>query len=240
MLQSAPPPSRDVAAAEILLRYGWLAACPEWFQQWMLARIQWRQGAAGSQINQGGEVGDRLWCVAEGQIAYISALSSPEVGASLFGYPGTWWGYAPIYNLPYQISGIGRTDYLVGSVSIPEIKSWLAEEPRAWEHFGHGVTDTQAITGGAHQDQLLTDSRRRVAAALLRLCGRRHTRYPILAADEFFCTQDELARASALSRNTAGLYLRQMETDGIIDVRYAQIRIHDADRLIAIADFESD
>lgn len=223
-----------------MLRYGWLAACPPWFQQWILARIQWRAGSAGSQISQGGEIGDRLWCVAEGQIAYISALSSAEVGASLFGYPGTWWGYAPLYNLPYQISAIGRTDYLVGSVSIPEILGWLAEEPRGWEHFGHGVTNTQAITGGAHQDQLMTDSRRRVAAAILRLSGRRFKRYPVIAADEFFCTQDELARASALSRNTAGQYLRQMEADGLIDVRYGQIRIHDAERLAAIANTETD
>lgn len=235
-----PPPSRDVAAAGIVRRYGWLAACPDWFQTWMLDRIQWRAGQAGSQINQGGEIGDRIWCVAEGQIAYISTLSSAEVGASLFGYPGTWWGYAPIYNMPYQISGIGRTDFLVGSVSIPEIRAWLAEEPRAWEHFGHGVTDTQAITGGAHQDQLMTDSRRRVAAAILRLSGQRSTRFPILAAEEFFCTQDELARASALSRNTAGQYLRALEAEGLINVGYGLIRIHDADRLVHIADVEAD
>lgn len=86
----------------------------------------------------------------------------------------------------------------------------------------------------------MTDSRRRVAAAILRLSGRRHTRFPILAADEFFCTQDELARASALSRNTAGQYLRQMETDGLVDVRYGQIRIHDAESLAGIANTEAD
>lgn len=240
MLVSLPLPSRDAAAVEIIRHYGWLASCPDWFQAWMLEHLQWRAGAAGTQINQGGEPGDRIWCVADGQIGFVSALGSAEIGHSFFGYGGTWWGQGPIFGMPYQISAFGRTDYLIGSASVTEIKAWLAKDPRGWEHFGNSVTDMQRITGGAHQDQLLPDSRRRVAAALLRLSGRRYTRYPILAADEFMCTQEELARASALSRNTAGRIVREMEEEGVIDIGYASIRIHDAARVTAIADTDTD
>jgi CRP-like cAMP-binding protein len=82
----------------------------------------------------------------------------------------------------------------------------------------------------------MPDRNRRLAATILRLGGHRHRRYPINPPLAITMTQEELAGTSALSRNTAGKYLREMEDEGLIDCRYGNIRILDPGRLAEIAD----
>ncbi len=230
MLQSE---TQDPVA--LITRYGWLAACPDWFRDWALSRLRWRNGMAGTQISQGGDEGGAMWCAAAGQIAYVSALGAASVGTSFFGWPGSWWGQAPLFGLPYQTSAIGRTDYVVGSLPLADIRAFLAREPRGWEWFGHSLTDVQIVTAGAYQDQLLPDSRRRLAAAILRLSGRRHRRYPVFTPDLIWCTQEELAAAATLSRNTAGAHFRRFEAEGLVEGAYRSIRLLDPARLEAFA-----
>lgn len=52
----------------------------------------------------------------------------------------------------------------------------------------------------------------------------------------FACTQDQLAGATALSRNTVGEILRGFAEAGMVVAHYGQIKIVDAARLMRVAD----
>lgn len=219
----------------VVNRHGWLAACPEPFRRFIGSKLRWRAGEAGQSVCHAGDEGAQLYCCARGQIAYLSALGAPSVGSAYFGYPGSWWGVAPLFGLPYQVSAIGRTPYLVGSFSVAEARAYLAANPAAWEQFGLLLTDLQIVSAGGHLDQLNPSSLTRVAGAILRFSGRRHRRYPVDCPISFVCSQAEIATAAAVSRNTAGNHLRTLEARGLIDAGYTSICIRDVEGLETLA-----
>lgn len=127
----------------------------------------------------------------------------------------------------------------MGILSMRQLQAHLHRHPADWEAVAHGISDLLLMGAGAHADLLIESSRNRVAATLLRLGGNRHRRYPQCVPRLFECTQDELARATGLSRNTAGLHLRTLERQGHIGIGYGQIAILNPQALAAMADSDS-
>jgi CRP-like cAMP-binding protein len=118
------------------------------------------------------------------------------------------------------------------------LRARLAAHPAEWQHMTLAMAGLFRHMAGAHADMLISDSRRRVAAAVLRLAGHRHRMHPLsppLVPPAIICTQEQLAGAVALSRNTTGKIMRDLETEGLIDARYGRIAILDAARMIAMS-----
>jgi CRP-like cAMP-binding protein len=59
--------------------------------------------------------------------------------------------------------------------------------------------------------------------------------HPMTPPRLIFCTQEQLAGAVALSRNTTGRIVRDLEADGLISARYGRLAVLDATRLRAVA-----
>jgi CRP-like cAMP-binding protein len=233
-IQSIAPKPCDGAAD--IQTHGWLASCPAAMQDWLVGALRWRRVASGTTIMHGGDPEGAVWCVGEGQVAFDTTLGRPDIGLAFFALPGMWFGFLPLLGVPRAASAIACTDSLVGSIGVGAFRMRLAEHPGDWESIARAGTDNFVLAAGAHVDQLIPDSRRRLAAAVLRLTGLRHRRFPIRPVAHIVCIQEQLAGAAGISRNTAGKHIRQFEADGLIDCRYGRIAILDPFRLQAIAD----
>jgi CRP-like cAMP-binding protein len=215
---------------------GWLAACTSAFRDWVLANLLWRKVPEGQTASHAGAEDMGLCAIGQGQLVFLTGFAMPDIGTAYVGLPGMWFGHAPLVGLPMIGSTVARVDSLVGIIRLTHLRTRLAEHPLDWQQIALTQSDIFIHAAGAHADLLMPDSRRRLAATILRLGGHRHRRYPISPPPQIALTQEELAGTSAVSRNTAGKYLRDMEDEGLIDCRYGKLRILNPTRLKAIAD----
>ncbi len=120
-----------------------------------------------------------------------------------FAHPAFWFGFAPLIDgKPRRLTAGAKTP--VGLVKIPEaaIKEALSERPEWWRQLLLPTLNYADVVVSI--DLLIRDSERRRAATLLRLSGRRFAGPGDSDAVEVPVTQDDLAGAANLSRNSVG------------------------------------
>jgi CRP/FNR family cyclic AMP-dependent transcriptional regulator len=227
---------RFLSATSFVAANGWLASCSPAFRDWMLAQLQWQQYRNGDGVSHAGDTEGALYCVVEGQVRFAAGVGVADIGSSYFGLPGTWWGHAPLLGGKRLGSIVAAGETLCGAVPVSLLRTRLAGHPEDWQAITLGIADLFQLSAGGHADLLIPDSQRRVAATILRLGGRRHRLFRIAPPAQFLCTHEELAGATALSRNTIGKLLRQFEQAGLVDSRYGRIAIIDSRRLRALVD----
>lgn len=235
-LAAAIPPA-SLPPAEAIQRHGWLAATPPPFRHWAANALQWRTARRGEVLTHAGDERGGLHCLAAGQIVFMACLGGQLV-TSFHGFCGSWWGQAPLVGVSRTGTTMARTDSTYGVLPQAALKARLAAHPEEWEQLTRGMSDLFLQAAGAHSDSLIEQSRNRLAALILRLGGNRHRLFPVNPPPAFACTQDELARAAGLSRNTAGLHLRELQARGLVRIAYGEIQALDPDALRRLADCE--
>ncbi|MFN3370111.1 MAG: Crp/Fnr family transcriptional regulator [Sphingomonadaceae bacterium] len=178
-------------------------------------------------MTHAGDTEGGFHAMVEGQGAFMSASSHEETGISFMGYPGTWWGQGPLLGLPRSGFTVARSPCRIAILSLPLLRRRLSEVPADWEAISLVWSDLFLMAAGAQTDLLIPGHLPRLAAAILRLGGNRHRRFPVDAPQTFLLTQEDLAGAIGLARNAAGRLLRQLEAQGLVDARYGRITILD-------------
>jgi len=228
-------PSQAIAA---ITATGWLAITPPDFRDWVVAQLQWRGFAGGEGISHAGDDGGAIYVVGEGQVHFSAGFGGDDIGIIGIGLPGTWFGHAPLIGHDLISSAVAASDLLLGALPRSVLRTRLTEHPGDWQWMMLSMAGLFRHMAGAHADMLIADSRRRVAATILRLGGHRHRMHPLsplVVPPDIVCTQEQLAGAVALSRNTTGKIVRDLEGEGLIDARYGRIAILDAERMTALA-----
>lgn len=226
------------AAMAYIAANSWLAACKPEFRDWMLANLHWQTYEAGDTVSHAGDDTGALYCVADGQVSFVAGVGVADIGAGHFGLPGTWWGHAPLLGGQRLGSVVAVADTICGGVPISLLRGRLKSHPEGWRAIAMGLAALFNQSAGAHADLLIADSERRVAATVLRLGGYRHQMFPAKPPASFACTQEQLAGATALSRNTVGKLLRGFEQARMLDARYGRIAILDPAQLTALISAE--
>jgi CRP/FNR family transcriptional regulator, cyclic AMP receptor protein len=222
----------------ILARYGWLAHAAPAFRDFMLANLIEQDVEAGVAVTHAGDELGGIFAMIEGQCQFFTTIGSSGTGMTQLGYPGSWWGQAPLLGMRRVGFVIARTRSRVGIVPLAAVKVHLAEYPAHWEEIAHCYTDLFRQTAGAHVDSIIPDHRKRMAATLLRLGGNRHRRFAVDVPESFLCPQEDLAGAMGLARNTVGRLLRALAADQLLSQHYGRVRLLDVRRLEALADGE--
>jgi CRP-like cAMP-binding protein len=231
--------NREAAAIAAICATGWLAITPAGFRDWALLQLQWRSFAAGEGISHAGDDGGAIYVVAEGQVHFTAGFGVDDIGISVIGLPGMWFGLAPLIGHELVSSAVAASDLLCGVLPRSALRARLAAHPKDWQQMTLAMAGLFRHMAGAHADMLISDSRCRVAATILRLGGHRHRVHPlspVVVPPAIICTQEQLAGAVALSRNTTGKILRTLEADGLIDARYGRIAILNAERMMALVE----
>jgi CRP/FNR family transcriptional regulator, cyclic AMP receptor protein len=211
----------------VLAQHGWLSATPVEFQQALLSRCRWKHLEAGDRITVGGEETGDLIGLARGTIEMTTVLGVSETPMMHLGYPVFWLGYGPrISGQPRRISANAKSPVWLASVPQATVMALLGERPEWWQHFLPLALAYGDVAINIAADMLIRGSERRCAAALLRLSGRRFPDQGDAAPVEIPLSQDELADAANLSRNTTGEVLRKLATRGLIELGYRCIIVH--------------
>lgn len=224
-----------LGGADVISQIGWLSGCTPAFRKWVLKTLQWRLVQSGTGISFAGDEDGGFFCLGQGQVTFQIGLGG-TLATGYFGFPGSWWGQGPLLGVARLGSVTARTESVVGILPMRALEARLAEHPQDWAEIARGVADPLISAAGAHADLLIESSRNRIAATLLRLGSNRNRLFRVLVPRRFECTQDELARATGLSRNTAGFHLRALERAGLIRMGYGMIELLDTQALTAIAD----
>lgn len=216
---------------------GWLSAAPAEFQLAILSRCEWRRIEAGAPIQAGGEEDGELIGLAKGIVEMRTILGRADTPIMHFAHPVFWFGYVPVLTgRPRRIAASARTPVWLARIPQAAVRALLAERPEWWRH----LMQLSIIYGDVSQtiaaDLLIRDSERRCAAVLLRLGGRRFAGPEDKEPVEIPVTQNDLAGAANLSRNSVGAMLQRLAARGLIEQGYRGVAVRAPKALRAFVD----
>jgi CRP/FNR family transcriptional regulator, cyclic AMP receptor protein len=221
----------------VLSQRGWLSGTPVEFQRAILSHCRWRHLEAGAQVQLGTEESGDLIGLASGTIQITTIFGVADTPMMHLIYPVSWLGYGPIiFRQARTIPATAKSPVWLASMPQFAIMGLLTEQPQWWQHFLPLAAVYGDTVFNIAADLLIRGSQRRCAAVLSRLGGRRFAGRRDAAQVEVLVTQDELAAAANLSRNTTGAVLRKMAARGLIELAYRSIIVRSPTALRALVD----
>lgn len=203
----------------IMSTRGWLSATPADFRQAILSCSRWERLEAGAAIQTGGEEQGELIGVVDGIVEMRSVLGQPDTPIMHLAHPVLWLGYGPIaFDRPRPTAASARTPVWLVRITHADVEKALSARPEWWRHFIKPAITNGDIALTAAADLLIRDSDRRCAAVLLRMSGRRFPGPEHSKPADVPITQDELAGAANLSRNSVGAILKQLAARGLVEL----------------------
>lgn len=216
------------------LRAGWLGDLPRDFADSFVAIGRWVRLDRGQIVFGNGEEGTYLYGIARGTARMHITMNEHEQRMGHIIGPGFWFGDAEfVAGIPRIMEVDAATDLVLLRVVLSDFRQLAQAFPDAWRWISLLVVQHMFISIGAADDLMLADARKRLAAVLLRLSGRRLGHLASPPINIIPATQQELAAAANLSRASAGRILKEMEEMGEISIEYGALQIRDAGALAA-------
>ncbi len=219
-----------------LLHDQWFASVPKERRELLLALARTQDVEASHHVFRLGDPPSGLYAVLEGEVRLISYPASGRERVNLQLLPGSWFGelsvldgesrsHDAVAHERSRLLFIGRAAFEAAVRETPELvrdlARLLAQRLR------------QAVT---HADTIVTQRLRvRMARLLLGLRPARHDDMAPGTPWHLIVTQDELAEAAGASRQAVNRELKQLETEGHLELRYGSLLIHDKVGLDEIA-----
>jgi CRP-like cAMP-binding protein len=216
---------------------GWLSATSPEFQRAILSGCDCRPLEAGAPLQVGGEDHGEMVGLASGILELRTTLGPADTAIMHFAHPVFWLGFVPtLFKQPRRAAASAKTR--VWLVRIPEatIRRTLKDNPHWWAFFLQPLLEYGDLTATIAADLMIRDSDRRCAAALLRLAGCRYPGALDAAPVEVPLTQNELAGAANLSRNSVGTMLQRLAARGFVEVGYGTMIVRAPAALRAFVD----
>ena len=207
-----------------LTERGWLSTAPVDFQRAVLAHSRWQSLEAGAPVQGGGEETGEMIGLAKGAVAMRTVLAAPDTPVMHIERSVCWFGYGPIASShPRVIAVNAHTPIWLARAPQRAIMRVLDERPEWWRHFLQLLMTYGTTATAIAADLMIRNSERRCAAVLARLAGCRFGRPEQNMPVEVAITQDTLAAAANLSRNSAGTALRKLVSRGFVELGYRGI-----------------
>lgn len=217
-----------------LVQNGWLGRTPPEFQRALLAIAIWREVEAGETIGLTGELGGSLCGVASGQVGYASGLGPSITPVVQIGHAGSWVGILPLFDIPRAADTTARTAALVACMPITRVLGLLDEHPRWWRPIADLALEFTLTYATAMTDLMISDSRQRCIAVLLRAGGCRFQDSANPVSPAIVLTQEELSVMANLSPYPTGKILRDLHRQGLVKLGYRSVTLLDPAALRAV------
>ncbi|CAG9175531.1 Crp/Fnr family transcriptional regulator [Cupriavidus pinatubonensis] len=225
-------PSRAEAAAT-LQASAWFSQLPDPLREALLEDGTWRHLAAGEALFARGDAFDGLYCVASGTMQVDAAGESGK--AALLGLleAGAWFGEICLFDgLPRTHDARAVHAARLWHVPRASLERRLAQHPAWWREFGLLLAaKTRLVFDYVEEMQLLPPAARtaRRLAAIARGYGNpaHGTDDATPAVQAVRIPQEQLAQILGLSRQTVNQALRELESRGLLRLRYGSIELLD-------------
>jgi CRP-like cAMP-binding protein len=225
-------------ARHFLRSNGWLSVVEPEFADAVLEASHFRTFERGQVLSEGGAVGGAMVGIVSGQVGVRWDNGCSDSELAHIGLPGSWWGSAPLWDVPREAEARARTHVQALQIDIRDLRAIIGRVEGGWRALGLHAVDVIAQLITAHDDLMIKDMRRRFIMVLLRLAG--HRREPILPMkpESISVSHDELARAANLTRSPVARILHELEAGGFVRLEYRTITIVDPKGLAALAQAE--
>jgi CRP-like cAMP-binding protein len=223
--------TRSARSSLFLDENGWLSDLPPKLRSALLEVSRLGLYRTGDRVYGLGDPPGGLYGLEEGSLALEAAQSGSPPQKGFLIHPGTWIGEGPVAGLEARITGAWATrPSRVLSIEIAGFRRVAAHNPELWRHLVLLALQNSMRVIGLAQDLMLRGSRQRLAALLARLGGLRDDHRPVPAVVD--ATQGEIAAIANLSRGVVSRLLLEMEQEGLVRLRRANVEILDPDRLL--------
>ena len=208
----------------ILASRGWLTATPVDFQRAILSRSRWQRLEEGEPVQAGGEGVGELIGLAQGAIEMRTILGPADTPLMHIARPVFWLGYVPlILGQCRRITASAKSSSWLARVPDDAVRKILSDRPEWWQFFLQPAIIYGDVSQTIAADLLIRDSERRCAAVLLRMAGHRFADPDDTTPAEVPLTQNELAGAANLSRNSVGTMLKRLAARGLVELGFRAI-----------------
>lgn len=216
---------------------GWLSQVAPAFRDALLPMARWHRAEAGTYLTHAGDEAGDLIGVAEGTVAFTPTEGLPSTPTMHVAEAVVWMGYGPLVKpMARIVTAEARRPVLFASFAQARVQALLHREPSGWQAIARLAAEFGLLSSLMAADLLIPASDQRCAAVLLRFAGQRFAGPRDGLEVTVPVTQEELAAAANLSRNSAGAILRRFAAQGWIATGYGGIRVLQPVRLRAILD----
>jgi CRP/FNR family transcriptional regulator, cyclic AMP receptor protein len=222
---------------QVLAESRWLAATPPEFRTAFLALARWHRAEAGAAITLAGDEAEDIIGLAFGTVGFTLTHGRPDTPMLHLAKAPFWMGYGPLLlGRPRVVTVIARAPCRFASFSRSKLFLLAESRPGWWRPFTALVGEYGDTTSLIAADLAIPGSEIRLLAVLLRFGGVRFAGSDDAGPVVVAVTQDELAAAANLSRNSVGTILRRLAAEGLVEVGYAGVTLHEPARLRAMLD----
>ncbi len=182
-----------------------------------------------------------IYCVLDGVIR-LSAVNA-EGRESIMGFaePSQWFGEISLFDrLPRSIAATAEDSATVLHLSELDIDRLLQLNPLMALHFGHLLAQKMRTALLAVEAMALLPRNGRMARYLMMIATQHWSVTPECRRTTVPFQQEQIAMLMLVTRQTVGLALKDLESEGIIRRQYGHVEILDWDRLAQVAELGPD
>ncbi|MFA3920194.1 Crp/Fnr family transcriptional regulator [Ruegeria hyattellae] len=173
-----------------------------------------------------------LYGTVSGKVQVRLTLTEMEPVLGHIHHPGAWFGES---ELLLDVDGLvemkAAGDVRLVRIAYSRFRPLANARPDLWEAFARLSSMNQLLAMSAANDLAQRNTRKRIAAALLRLGGWRGVLQGAEPTDTVVASQQELADLSNIALSKISVYLGEMATEGLIRLEYGRTVLVDLDGL---------
>lgn len=227
---SAPATPRPVSAMpdDVLQRNKWFANLPVHVQGLLVARAQTIALRDGENIFLRGQPYDGVYCVLSGLVRIQSSTPSGHSGVLVVVEPSQWFGELGMFDrLTRSHDAQAAEDSTLLHLPVGTLDQILQVHPEVSHHFGALLSQKMRSIFVGLEAFALLPARAWVARRLLMMATQHWTLDKPTPKNTIPVSQEELAQMLALTRQTVGKVLQQLEAEGMVRAGYGHVEILD-------------
>ena len=218
-------------AEDIMVRAGWLAETDSRFAKSVLGNCQLRSIERGRNVYNEGDETTGLYGLVDGS---LKILVSPATDGPMIGHiaqPGQWIGEYAFITGQVRLIGVMAAAPKVNLLYLPGslLERLLAQTPEYWRWIALLTAVNERLAISIAANLLIRDPHQRLCKLLITMAGdAAFSDTP----STIYCSHEELAEMSNLSRVTVANILRKLGSAGLIKSSYGQIAIRDPGKFL--------
>ncbi|MDW3687356.1 Crp/Fnr family transcriptional regulator [Cupriavidus sp. CV2] len=224
------PRAASIPYSERLHASHWFVTLPEPMREQMLAAAGLLSMQPGETLFRRGDPPCGLYFLLDGALTAGSTDARGKESLLTVIEPTTWFGEISLFDgLPctHDVVAVGRA--LLLHMPQAALLRLLDAEPRCWRHFALLMAQKVRVVFRSTEAFSLLSASQRLAARLLWIAEG----YGGMSVGltRIGLTQERLASMLALSRQTTNQILKDLESQGIVQLQCGELRILDTERL---------
>lgn len=215
-----------------VLSSGWLGFVELFLVDAILEAGTLRQFESGETIYGFGQPQDCLHGIASGLVQMLVTMNEQEPRFGHIAGPGFWFGETEVITGKTGIIEMtARGELELFSLRRKQIDNIAEKYPEIWPAITLLAVQNQGLAIGAADDLMIRNSRKRLAAVLLRLASMRNAYQEVRPLDTIPVSWNELSEAAGLSRSKVADLLSEFTKSGLLQTMHRRIKVTNADGL---------